>query len=335
MIDFELERRNRIKTGAVILCVIALGTAAAYEVSQQDFDAGMADMYMQRASAAESGGTGPAAAETGDTLSPDYFRGLEISEGSGLPPFDEEFGIAPFPEKDDAGEGRDKDGNTDDGGSGEEDDGDGGEEKDEVRHFIYDASVTDDWRLILVNPWNELPEDFEVETAQTEYGWELDARAVDDLEEMLSDCREEGHSPLICSAYRSREYQENLFEKDVRRWIYRGWSEEEAREETARSVAVPGTSEHEAGLAVDIVYSGMQVLEEWQADNDTQQWLMEHCWDYGFILRYPDDKTEITGITYEPWHYRYVGKKAAKYMHKHDMCLEEYLQYLSLPSGKG
>ncbi|MDO5455903.1 MAG: M15 family metallopeptidase [Eubacteriales bacterium] len=331
MIDFELERRNRIKTAAAILCVVAAGAAAGYGVWQQDFGTGMAEI--QKTGAAQAEKTGLAAAEIEVASVSDRLRSRELPEGTDLPPFNEEFCISPFLEKTDTGESADEDRDAD---NAEEDrDGDSGGEEDEVFHFIYDSSVTDDWRLILVNPWNELPEDFEVETDQTEYGWEFDARAVDDLEEMLSDCREEGHSPLICSAYRSHEYQANLFEKDVRRWIYRGYPEEEAREETARSVAVPGTSEHEAGLAVDIVYSGMQVLEEWQADNDTQQWLMEHCWEYGFILRYPEDKTEITGITYEPWHYRYVGKKAAKYMNEHNMCLEEYLQYLSLLSGKG
>jgi D-alanyl-D-alanine carboxypeptidase len=107
--------------------------------------------------------------------------------------------------------------------------------------------------------------------------------------------------------------------------MYSGMTEEEAREETARNVAVPGSSEHEAGLAVDIVYAGRQILDEEQENNDTQQWLMEHCWEYGFILRYPYDKQEITGITYEPWHYRYVGFEAAEEIMSKEICLEEYL----------
>lgn len=179
--------------------------------------------------------------------------------------------------------------------------------------------------LILINPWHLLPEDYEADLEHVEYGHSMDACAAEHLRDMLSDCREAGNSPLICSSYRDRHKQEILFDNDVRRFMYRGYSEEEAREETARNVAVPGSSEHEAGLAVDIVYLRRQVLDESQELNETQQWLMEHCWEYGFILRYPRDKQEITGITYEPWHYRYVGYEAAREIMSRGICLEEYL----------
>lgn len=179
--------------------------------------------------------------------------------------------------------------------------------------------------MILINPWHLLPEEYEADLEHIEYGHQMDACAAEHLREMLSDCRDEGYSPLICSSYRERSKQERLFENDVRKYMYSGMSEEEAFEETAKNVAVPGSSEHEAGLAVDIVYSGQQLLDERQEENDTQQWLMEHCWEYGFILRYPSDKQEITGITYEPWHYRYVGTEAAEYIMTHGLCLEEYL----------
>ena len=153
----------------------------------------------------------------------------------------------------------------------------------------------------------------------------MDECAAEHLRDMLADCREEGLSPLICSSFRERSKQERLFENDVRKYMYSGMTEEEAREETARNVAIPGSSEHEAGLAVDIVYAGRQILDEDQEDNETQQWLMEHCWEYGFILRYPYDKQDITGITYEPWHYRYVGFEAAEEIMSKGICLEEYL----------
>ena len=179
--------------------------------------------------------------------------------------------------------------------------------------------------MILINPWHLLPEDYEADLEYVEYGHRMDACAAEHLSDMLSDCRDEGYSPLICSSYRERSKQERLFNSDVRKFMYSGMSEEEAIEETARNVAVPGSSEHEAGLAADIVYSGRQILDESQEDNDTQQWLMEHCWEYGFILRYPKDKQEITGITYEPWHYRYVGTEAAEYIMTNGLCLEEYL----------
>lgn len=179
--------------------------------------------------------------------------------------------------------------------------------------------------LILINPWHLLPENYEADLENVEYGHRMDACAAEHLRDMLADCREAGCSPLVCSSYRDRYKQETLFQSDVRRFMYRGYSEEEAIEETARNVAIPGSSEHEAGLAADIVYVGRQSLDENQELNDTQQWLMEHCWEYGFILRYPKDKQDITGITYEPWHYRYVGMEAAEEITSRGICLEEYL----------
>jgi len=90
-------------------------------------------------------------------------------------------------------------------------------------------------------------------------------------------------------------------------------------------VAVPGTSEHQLGLAVDIVDLDHQLLDETQEDTPVQRWLLAHSWEYGFILRYPSEKSELTGIIYEPWHYRYVGKEHAKVMFQQGVCLEEYV----------
>ena len=204
---------------------------------------------------------------------------------------------------------------------------------------VSDAVATDGGRiytekeLMLVNPWHLIPEDYEPDLENVEYGHKMDVCAAEHLREMLADCRAEGLSPLICSSFRERSKQERLFENDVRRFMYSGMTEEEAREETAKNVAVPGSSEHEAGLAADIVYAGRQILDEQQEDNDTQQWLMEHCWEYGFILRYPYDKQEITRITYEPWHYRYVGVEAAEEIMSRGICLEEYLGIIDAEPG--
>ena len=204
---------------------------------------------------------------------------------------------------------------------------------------VSDAVESDDSRkllekeLLLINPWHLLPEDYEPELEAVEYGHQMDECAAEHLRDMLADCRADGHSPLICSSFRERSKQERLFESDVRRFMYSGMTEEEAREETARNVAVPGSSEHEAGLAVDIVFVGRQILDERQEENETQQWLMEHCHEYGFILRYPRDKQEITGITYEPWHYRYVGEEAAQEIMSRGICLEEYLGVIDAEPG--
>ena len=104
----------------------------------------------------------------------------------------------------------------------------------------------------------------------------------------------------------------------------KGMSEDEAKVEAAKTVAIPGTSEHQLGLAVDIVDANMQDLTDEQENTETQKWLMANSWRYGFIHRYPNDKTDITGIIYEPWHYRYVGKAAAQDIFNRDITLEEY-----------
>ncbi|MFQ7289836.1 MAG: M15 family metallopeptidase [Lacrimispora saccharolytica] len=105
-----------------------------------------------------------------------------------------------------------------------------------------------------------------------------------------------------------------------------GYPEEDVAVEAAKTVAVPGTSEHELGLALDIVDSSYPELETEQENTPVQRWLMKNSWKYGFVLRYPSDKSALTGIIYEPWHYRYVGKEAAKVMYEEELCLEEYLE---------
>ena len=102
-------------------------------------------------------------------------------------------------------------------------------------------------------------------------------------------------------------------------------SEEEAKVEAAKAVAIPGTSEHQLGLAVDLVDANMQDLTSAQESTETQKWLMANSWRYGFIHRYPNGKTDITGIIYEPWHYRYVGRTAAAQIHELGVTFEEYI----------
>ena len=188
---------------------------------------------------------------------------------------------------------------------------------------IPDPAV--DWKLLLVNPWNPLPDDFGVNLTQLRNGQAIDSRAYPDLQNMMDDARAEGLSPLICSSYRTTEMQESLYSNKVSRLLDQGYSQQEAETEADRWVAVPGTSEHQLGLAVDIVAESYPVLDEQQANTPEQKWLMENAYRYGLILRYPADKCHLTGIGYEPWHYRYVGKEAAKQMYDTGLCLEEYL----------
>ena len=191
-----------------------------------------------------------------------------------------------------------------------------------------------DWRLLLVNPWNALPEDYEVELATLSNGLQVDARIYDDLNDMLTDCRAAGLSPIVCSAYRTQATQTRLYNNKVARVRASGVPEDQVEAEAARWVAKPGTSEHQTGLALDIVAASYQILDEKQEDTAEQQWLMENSWKYGFILRYPSEKSDVTGIGYEPWHYRYVGRAAAAEIHRTGVCLEEYLGEAALPAAE-
>lgn len=196
----------------------------------------------------------------------------------------------------------------------------------EVPAEMPEAAVEEDaWQLRLVSAAHPLPEDFEVpELTKLKGGHAIDSRVYPALQQMMDDCRAAGLNPVICSSYRTHDKQEELFQKKVNTLRKQGYSQEEAETEAARWVARPGTSEHETGLAVDIVDKSYQLLDEKQEQTPVQQWLMAHCAEYGFILRYPVEKSDLTGIGYEPWHYRYVGTEAAKAITEQGLCLEEY-----------
>lgn len=188
------------------------------------------------------------------------------------------------------------------------------------------ATPESEWNLILVNHKNPLPADFVVpELTKLKNGHAIDSRVYLSLQSMMDDARAAGLDPLICSSFRTWEKQEELYQNKVESLLTQGVSEKEAKEQAGRWVAYPGTSEHQAGLAVDIVDTSYQRLDEKQENTNVQKWLMKHCAEYGFILRYPTDKSEITGIGYEPWHYRYVGKEVASIIMEQGICLEEYL----------
>ena len=189
----------------------------------------------------------------------------------------------------------------------------------EVFYFTPDGI-----QVTLVNPWHTLDQDYEVELVKV-LGHQVDVRCAEALELMLKDCEKAGNQPRICSAYRTYEKQETLYKRKVQSLMAQGHKEEEAKKLAGTEVAVPGTSEHQLGLAVDIVDASNWNLNETQAKTPSQLWLMEHCWEYGFILRYPNEKSVITGIIYEPWHYRYVGVEIAMALKDSGLCLEEYL----------
>ena len=185
--------------------------------------------------------------------------------------------------------------------------------------------MADNELLTLVNPWNKVPESWQVDPVELSNGLQIDRRCYDALQEMMDACRAAGNEPLICSAYRTQETQQGLFDNKVSALESQGKSHDQAVQEAGTVVAVPGTSEHQLGLAVDVVDINNQNLTEEQEKTPTQKWLMANSWRYGFIHRYPNGKSDITGIIYEPWHYRYVGKDVAQEIFNKGITLEEYL----------
>ena len=198
-------------------------------------------------------------------------------------------------------------------------------QKDSRTKQAHQAKKEQEWNLLLVNPWNRVPENYEPELTYLRNGQAVDSRCYPELQQMIDDCRAAGFEPLICASYRTMEKQEALFEDKEANLIREGYPENEVEAEAAKVVAYPGTSEHQLGLALDIVDVSYRQLDTEQENTPVQQWLMKNSWKYGFVLRYPTDKSDITGIIYEPWHYRYVGKEAAAEMYENKLCLEEYL----------
>jgi len=176
------------------------------------------------------------------------------------------------------------------------------------------------WALTLVNRWNPVPAGYEVSLTWVADRQRVDSRIAPALRAMLRDARAAGFLPKISSAYRTEEEQRAILAQRIVSYRVKGCSSPEAERRAKEGVALPGTSEHQLGLAVDIT-SASRFLQE---PAGIWGWLNENGWKYGFILRYPEDKTAWTGIVHEPWHYRYVGREAAREMRLRGICLEEY-----------
>lgn len=198
----------------------------------------------------------------------------------------------------------------------------------DMEGFEADGTIkeqSEDWNLVLVNKWNELEDGYVPKLQDVGSGHKVDYRIADSLQEMIAGAKEAGYSIYILSSYRDLEKQVSLYEAEVEKWLYEGLEQEEAEEKAATIVAYPGTSEHHLGLAVDLVSSEHVKLDQDAEKTKGYQWLVAHCQEYGFILRYPNNTTDITGIIYEPWHFRYVGEEAAKEIMEQGITLEEYL----------
>lgn len=175
------------------------------------------------------------------------------------------------------------------------------------------------WNLILVNKWNPIPDNYDVSLTQLSNGQSVDTRIYRNLQEMFDAAREDGVYPVVAAGYRTSERQKSLLDEKIAELESEGYSVDDAQREAELWVAIPGTSEHQLGIAVDINADGIH-----SAGTEVYEWLSKNAWNYGFILRYPSEKTEITGCSYEPWHYRYVGKEAAEEIYRQGLCLEEY-----------
>lgn len=194
------------------------------------------------------------------------------------------------------------------------------------------VNIDNEWAMFLVNNQNPLPDNYdsiiETELVYTSYReYYMDARMADYMKRMLADAEKDGINLKVVSAYRTIEYQQQNFENSVQDRIAKGMTEEEAREDTAREVAFPGKSEHNAGLSADIMSDEYESMDDdGFKDTKAYAWLSEHAAEYGFILRYPENKEHITNIIYEPWHYRFVGVYYANEIKDSGLCLEEYFE---------
>ena len=172
----------------------------------------------------------------------------------------------------------------------------------------------DSWEYVLVNAEHSIGE-YAPELGEFE-GQKLDQRILEPMQSFVAGARAEGLSVFLSSGYRGYEEQQYLFNRKV---------EQYGEEQAATIVSRPGTSEHQTGLACDITDEYYELKNESLENTALYQWMSRHCQEYGFIVRYPKDKEEITGIIYEPWHFRYVGVEAATYMVEHNLCLEEFV----------
>lgn len=185
---------------------------------------------------------------------------------------------------------------------------------------LHQADTSLGWNLILVNQDHAVPRDYDVKLTTLSNGQKIDSQIYPSLQAMFNDARAAGLGLFVREGYRTKNEQAKIMKSRIETYRQKGYSRREAIKLAREYVARPGTSEHELGLAVDINASNSRMQDK------VYNWLQNHSWRYGFILRYPSDKTDITGVSNEPWHFRYVGKDAAKVMKENNWCLEEYVE---------
>lgn len=199
------------------------------------------------------------------------------------------------------------------------------------------------WAMFLVNGKNGVPEEYSnsIDTSlvyeSTVRQYYMDSRIEKYVKDMFAAADRDGVQLVMVSAYRTNAYQQDLFDRSVEQRVNdRGMSREEAEEDTAREVQRPGFSEHNSGLAADIMSDEYTSMDDDGFENtEAFAWLSEHAPEYGFILRYPKGKSKYTDIIYEPWHYRFVGVYYAKLLTEKGLCLEEYFEQQGWLDGNG
>lgn len=197
------------------------------------------------------------------------------------------------------------------------------------------SGVLDNPNLIIVNQQHPIQKELKFERFLI--GKEtINTSIINSLSRLFSEAEKNGFRFTLVSGYRSIAYQKNLFDQSVQRHLDAGYSLEQAQNMTLSYSQMPGSSEHHTGLAVDIIDTAfLNDRQDLYDDVDqliSQQWLINHAVDYGFILRYPKTKVNWTGINYEPWHFRFVGQENAIYMTKNGLSLEEYIEDLTTNS---
>lgn len=196
----------------------------------------------------------------------------------------------------------------------------------------------EDWNLVLVNPWEALPEGFELDLVEVDNDQRIAQMVEPAWNRWKEAALDAGHRLFLVSGHRTIERQENNFNNQFQEYLNEGLTEEEARERTMEYLTEPGHSEHHTGLALDIVdeewiVAGNGLTPEYDTQ-ESQQWMVDTMADFGFILRYPESKEDVTGIQYESWHFRYVGEENAQFIIEHDLVLEEYIELLQLREEK-
>ncbi len=198
-------------------------------------------------------------------------------------------------------------------------------EEETYEGYEFDKSA---WNLLLINKQHPVPEDYTFTLGTIKGNMKCDERIIEPLAQMFKAAADDGINLEVRSPYRDISRQEYLFDRKMKTYINQGYSYIDAYKESSAVVTVPGASEHQIGISLDITSDTYSMLNEGFEDTDAGRWLRDNSYKYGFILRYPKGKEDITGIIYEPWHFRYVGVEAATVMYEQGLTLEEFVERL-------